>query len=83
MVLAHEVVSGELFSEILQYMSFDKSRIFDKRKVRIVYSDLLVDMESLILSITKKTKFKAYVPVETRKMEAHQYYITIGIATLT
>ena len=38
-------------------------------------------MKSLIVSATKKAKFKAYVIVETKKMEVYQNGMTNGIAT--
>ena len=36
-------------------------------------------MKSLIVNITKEAKFKTYVPVETKKIEAYQSYMPIGI----
>ena len=38
-------------------------------------------MKSLIVSVHKNAKFKAYVIVETKGMEVYQNYMTIGIAT--
>ena len=38
-------------------------------------------MKSLIVSVTKKAKFKAYVIVETKNMEVYQNYMTNAIAT--
>ena len=50
-------------------------------KIRIIERALLVYMESLLVNITKKNNFEAYVLVESQKMEAYRNYMTIDITT--
>ena len=60
-------------------MSIEISCKFNKLKIRIIQRALLAYMTRLIVKISINSKCKAYVLVETKKMEACQNDIPIGI----